>query len=88
MKLPSLDYWVLDEDHQPMAVDHEEWAKWMMRGFDETKRVAKTEVGEAEVSTVFLSLDHGWGEGPPILFETMVFGGPHSDDKWRYRNVG
>lgn len=27
----------------------------------------------ARVSTVFLGVDHGWGPGPPILFETMVF---------------
>lgn len=30
----------------------------------------------ARVSTVFLGLDHRFGgEGPPILFETMIFGG-------------
>jgi hypothetical protein len=28
---------------------------------------------EVEVSTVFLGLDHQFGEGPPLLFETMVF---------------
>ena len=28
------------------------------------------------VSTVFLGLDHNFfGEGPPLLYETMVFGG-------------
>lgn len=26
------------------------------------------------VSTVFLGIDHGFGFGPPVLFETMVFG--------------
>lgn len=26
------------------------------------------------VSTVFLGLDHQYGEGPPLVFETMVFG--------------
>ena len=25
------------------------------------------------VSTIFLGLDHSWGGGAPILFETMVF---------------
>lgn len=25
------------------------------------------------VSTVFLGLDHQWGDGPPLIFETMVF---------------
>ena len=25
------------------------------------------------VSTVFLGLNHQWGNGPPLIFETMVF---------------
>ena len=25
------------------------------------------------VSTVFLGLDHNWGDGPPLLFESMIF---------------
>lgn len=36
------------------------------------------------VSTVFLGLDHSFGEGPPVLFETMVFGGKHNEEQWRY----
>jgi hypothetical protein len=33
-------------------------------------------IGDAKVSTVFLGLDHSFSEdGPPILWETMVFGG-------------
>lgn len=42
-------------------------------------------MGEAEVSTVFLALDHShYPSGPPILFETMVFGGPHDEHTDRY----
>jgi len=41
----------------------------------------------ADVSTVFLGLDHGWGDGPPILFETMIFGGPHDQRQWRYSTI-
>lgn len=26
------------------------------------------------LSTVFLGLDHAWGNGPPLIFETMLFG--------------
>lgn len=39
------------------------------------RRVALTTLGDkVEVSTVFLGVDHNfYGEGPPILFETMVF---------------
>jgi hypothetical protein len=36
------------------------------------------------VSTVFLGLDHSWlSDGPPLIFETMIFGGPHSDHQTR-----
>jgi hypothetical protein len=35
---------------------------------------------ETRVSTVFLSSDHGFGlSEKPIVFETMIFGGPHDD---------
>jgi hypothetical protein len=34
---------------------------------------------------VFLGIDHNFfGDGPPILFETMVFGGPMDQDQRRY----
>ena len=33
-------------------------------------------IGWVRVSTVFLGIDHNWGGGEPLLFETMVFGGP------------
>lgn len=50
------------------------WGKWLEL---HDRHVAKTLFGEYQVSTVFLGLDHRhFGEGPPILFETMVFKGP------------
>jgi hypothetical protein len=55
------------------VVDIIEWARW----FETADRtVAKTEVGPARVSTVFLGLDHNWSinpDAPPLLFETMIF---------------
>lgn len=36
--------------------------------------VAKTLVGGTEISTIFMGLDHQYGDGPPLLFETMTFG--------------
>lgn len=35
--------------------------------------VASAHVGPFRVSTIFLMLDHGFGLGRPVLFETMVF---------------
>lgn len=38
------------------------------------KRVAYDEVPGYEVSTVWLGLDHNWSRnGPPLIFETMIF---------------
>lgn len=48
------------------------------------RRVAETKKGGITVSTVFLGLDHEWGSVTPILFETMIFGGQHNQDQWRY----
>ncbi len=40
------------------------------------ERVARTEIAETvEVSTVFLGLDHSFGEGSPLVFESMAFWG-------------
>lgn len=63
-------HYLLDENHQPYPVTGREWA----RGWPSCQRVALTEIGGIVVSTVFLGLDHQYGDGPPILFETMVFG--------------
>ena len=41
------------------------------------------------VSTVFLFLDHGWRDGSPILWETLVFDAddtPMADYQERYRS--
>jgi len=72
------DYY--DRDGQPIGQD--EW----LRGFGDEgkKRVAQTTVSEAEVSTVWVGLDHRFGDGPPLIFETMIFGGEHGESEWRY----
>ncbi len=38
----------------------------------------------AYVSTVWLGLDHRFGNGPPLIFESMVFGGPYDQYQERY----
>lgn len=43
------------------------------------RRVAKTTLsGGTYISTIFLGIDHGFSDGPPLVFETMVF--PSADD--------
>lgn len=60
------------ENHEPIAcTDLTLWAMW----FEDVRnrRVAEDRIGPCHISTVFLGLDHSFGEGPPILFETMIF---------------
>ena len=43
--------------------------------FEKDRKVAKDILPDGKlISTVFLGLDHNYGEGPPLIFETMVFG--------------
>lgn len=61
-----------------------EWGRW----YSENRRqrgVAFDVVGASRVSTVFIGLDHRLlGDGPPLIFETMVFGGPLDQAMDRY----
>jgi hypothetical protein len=79
-------------DRTPVAVDMMTWARAFQRRHDKTVAgkpdpwsVANTEIGNIRISTVFLGLDHNFRGGEPILFETMIFGGPLNDEQWRYR---
>jgi hypothetical protein len=74
--------YILD-GHTPVPASLEKWAKWF-EGSDETRRVALTKGDDYLVSTVFLGLDHQFGRGEPLLFETMIFGGPHDQYCDRY----
>jgi hypothetical protein len=47
------------------------WA-WLLERPD-YRRVALDGVGPCHVSTVWLGIDHSFGQGPPVIFETMVF---------------
>lgn len=70
------DWWILDEDHNPKTVTVREWSEWYeaaSKDGREARRVASTETATMWVSTVFLGINHQFGDGPPILFETMIF---------------
>ena len=76
----SDDKYILKGHEAVPVTDLLEWAKWLDTA---NRRVERTRIGEIEVSTVFLGLDHSFGGGPPLLFETMVFGGPLDHYQWR-----
>jgi hypothetical protein len=83
MNLPPLHY-KLDADGTPVPVaDVIEWALW----FETADRLVLRDGDERtgwEVSTVFLGLDHQHGNGPPLLYETLVFKGPLDGEMRRY----
>jgi len=73
-------YYIL-AGHEPRVATLKQWATanradWV---------VSKSKVPGGEVSTVFLGIDHRmFGEGPPVLFETMVFGGRMDEHQMRF----
>ncbi len=74
-------------DRQGNPMDMMQWARLV--GQDGYAVVEKTLVrGRWEVSTVWIGLDHSFGHGPPLIFETMVFdqnpGGRDEHDMRRY----
>ena len=75
------ELYILDEKGRPKPEpDAAKWGQW----FETANRsVARDKIGDVVISTVFLGLNHAFVGGPPILWETMVFGGPmdQEDDR-------
>ena len=68
-----LTHYILDKKGNPVAEpDLEKWEIWFT---DARRHVAEEKIGDSRISTVFLGLDHSFGGGTPVLWETMVFGG-------------
>lgn len=78
------DFYVMDETGVVRQVaECTEWAKW----FETAKRSIREDVlpDGTRISTVFLGIDHNFFPGGrPLLFETMIFGGPHHHYQDRY----
>ena len=73
--------YILDGHKTIPCNDVLEWARW----FEKAERhVGNDTKNNIQVSTVFLGLNHSFGQGAPLLFETMVFGGEHDGDMDRY----
>jgi hypothetical protein len=76
------DKYVLDASGCPqLEPDLIKWAMWFETA---NRRIAFDAYGDTSVSTVFLGLDHNFGDGPPALWETAIFGGDHDGDTTRY----
>lgn len=65
-----------DRDGQPISLERLE----QLLADRDYRVVARDEVGPYLVSTVWLGVDHRFGEGAPVIFETMVFAHGGDDD--------
>lgn len=78
-------FYILNDEENPIKVDDVVvWAKWFETAHGK-RIIAQDSVGDVFVSTVFLGLDHNFGfGGDPLLYQTMIFGGPHDQYQSRY----
>jgi hypothetical protein len=77
-------HYILHHGEPVAEPDLMRWARWFETHNDE-RVVARDELpGGVTVSTVFLALDHAFGYGQPVLYETMVFGGALDEEQDRY----
>ena len=69
-KIVTMDMY-FGRDGKPISM--QEWVD-VVQNRPEEKFVAKTELDSGRVvSTVWLGLNHRFEDGPPLIFETMVF---------------
>lgn len=80
------DKYILEGKTPVKADDVLVWSRWFENCGPDDRRVAFDEFEDGSyISTVFLALDHRFGNGPPVLFETMVFDAEgHGGDMDRY----
>lgn len=72
---PGHNHFHLNQQGEPvLSKNLREWGEFTEKDPKQSGRIVKQErIGHYWISTVFLMLDHSWGEGPPVLWETMVF---------------
>ena len=77
-------WYKLDENNKPiLAESFNEYIDWERNN---SRTVAREDIGDATVSTVFLGLDHSFNGVTPVLWETMIFGGKHDQYQERYKS--
>lgn len=73
--------YILDGKTPVLEPDLHKWGEWFETA---NRQVEVSIIYDVTLSTVFLGLDHSWSVGPPVLFETMIFGGPRDREYERY----
>ena len=85
-----MDYYILNAYQRLLRVnDVETWAHWFESAHQTGQRFIKqNRMNGILISTIFLGIDHNFfGSGPPILWETMIFGLYRVDPQWRFSDV-
>lgn len=85
LRHPISGMYRLDDFGEPESCSAEEANQWEAQ---HSRQIAEEYIGDVRVSTVFLGIDHNFGEGRPVLWETMIFNGPDEIDEsqWRARS--
>ena len=76
------EHYILGKNHELIETDLMTWATFFE--VNSNRRVALDKIGDVSLSTVFLGINHNFGDGEPLLFETMIFGGERNDEQWRW----
>jgi len=85
MELGIKWYRINDEKDCVVECNAEEYIKWSQQDEGKIRLIAQEDVGKVWISTVFLGLDHNYTQdGPPIVFETMVFARDEEDKSINY----
>jgi len=80
-------HYILNSQGEPEPEDDIlRWGAWFE---NDERRIVRQQRWQADngshfVSTVFLGTDHNWFDGPPILWETMVFIDGEDCEQQRY----
>jgi len=76
-------YYILNKEGNIQEASLVEWGSFFKD--KQARTIARTVISGILVSTVFLGIDHGFGDNKkPVLFETMIFGGKHDEYQTRY----
>lgn len=75
-------HWILVDKKPVQEPDLLKWGMWFENV--DGRWVAEAYIRGIHISTVFLCIDYSFGDGPPVLFETMAFGGVLEGTQVRY----
>ncbi|KKM17325.1 hypothetical protein LCGC14_1676840, partial [marine sediment metagenome] len=79
------NFYTLDKNKNVVKTSFEDFMLSGGMGSSDKRRVVETFVDDnIKVSTVFLAINHNYIYlDPPLIFETMIFGGERNEDCYR-----